>query len=255
MGSRDLKTYLRDAEGDPLKRALLESAKADAPNANTRAQALSMLAGVRVPPPATGLRGRGTALGGGSYLHAIAAVFVIGAGVATLTLTTSSRSAGGARAADADAPAVETAAPASTAAPVSMADSVPSVTLDALPSAAAPPALTKKTPLVRGDAKEPATPAAARPQSSTLSRELAMIEAARTAFSAGDTDRTLALLGDYDVAFPSGTFAVDVAVLRIEALARAGRADEARALGNAFLESHRQGAFARRIANTLDRLP
>ena len=74
---------------------------------------------------------------------------------------------------------------------------------------------------------------------------------ARSALAAGDAARTLEILDSYESEFPSGAFSVEVSVLRVEALARAGRMDEARRLGQRFLQQHPHGLFARRVASTL----
>lgn len=86
---------------------------------------------------------------------------------------------------------------------------------------------------------------------STLGREVERMTAARTALAAGDAARTLAILDSYEGEFPQGAFSVEVSVLRVEALARAGRIAEARRLGERFLQEHPHGLFARRVASTL----
>ena len=75
--------------------------------------------------------------------------------------------------------------------------------------------------------------------------------AARSALAAGDATRSLAVLDAYEAEFPNGAFSVEVSVLRVEALARAGRMTEARRLGERFLRQHPNGLFARRVASTL----
>jgi hypothetical protein len=85
-------------------------------------------------------------------------------------------------------------------------------------------------------------------------REIQAVEAARTSLSAGNAGPSLSILDEYNREFPKGAFSVEVSVLRVEALARVGRTSEAKALGKRFLESHREGAFARRVASTLDSL-
>ncbi len=86
---------------------------------------------------------------------------------------------------------------------------------------------------------------------STLGREVERMTAARAALAAGDAARTLAILDSYEGEFPRGAFSVEVSVLRVEALARAGRMAEARRLGERFLQEHPHGLFARRVASTL----
>ena len=86
---------------------------------------------------------------------------------------------------------------------------------------------------------------------STLGREVARVTAARSALAAGDAPHTLELLDSYESEFPNGTFSVEVSVLRVEALARAGRTEEARRLGERFLREHPTGLFAKRVTSTL----
>ncbi|MBX3199784.1 MAG: hypothetical protein KF894_16735 [Labilithrix sp.] len=112
------------------------------------------------------------------------------------------------------------------------------------PAADAPAELGARAPTTRSSAP------AARVES-TLGRELARVTAARSAIAGGEAARALGELDAYDAEFPAGAFSVEVAVLRIEALARSGRGDEARRLGDRFLAQHPQGLFARRVTTTL----
>ena len=115
---------------------------------------------------------------------------------------------------------------------------------------------TEAPPVVTPDAL-PSVPAPARAQAptDTLDREIARVDAARAAVARHQSARALALLDAYEREFSPGAFAVEVSVLRIEALADAGRFEEARRLGERFLSEHRQGAFARRVAATIESLP
>jgi hypothetical protein len=51
----------------------------------------------------------------------------------------------------------------------------------------------------------------------------------KRALAASDAAETLRLIDAYRAAFPTGTLAAEATALRVEALARAGRRDEARA--------------------------
>jgi len=161
------------------------------------------------------------------------------------------------------ATALEVAEPPRMAAP--LAPETPS--LDAPPSepsTAEPPAPSTRrsqTNLgpVASTPRSDVASAANAPQSrarseSTLGREVARMAAARSALAAGEAARTLAILDSYESEFPAGTFSVEVSVLRVEALARSGRMDEARRLGERFLKEHPHGLFARRVASTLGTL-
>jgi hypothetical protein len=134
----------------------------------------------------------------------------------------------------------------------------PSVAVSALPSSSeeapsvppAPHGAPSRSPSSHA-AKTTGTRGPESSDDSTLGRELARIAAARNALTEGDATRTLQLLDAYDAEFPRGTFSVEVSVLRIEALARAGRTDEAAQLGNRFLARYPEGVLARRVATTL----
>jgi outer membrane protein assembly factor BamD (BamD/ComL family) len=68
--------------------------------------------------------------------------------------------------------------------------------------------------------------------------EIAVIDDAKRALAGGDAAEALRQLDAYRVAFPSGTLAAEATALRIEAMARAGRRQEARALLDELRRSH-----------------
>jgi len=76
---------------------------------------------------------------------------------------------------------------------------------------------------------KPEPPAPKVPSSSTLPAEIAAIDQAKQVLASGDTADALRQIDAYRVAFPAGTLSAEATALRIEALARAGRRDEARA--------------------------
>jgi hypothetical protein len=63
---------------------------------------------------------------------------------------------------------------------------------------------------------------------SHLAGEISALDDAKKALAAGAPSSTLQKLDAYDLAFPGGTLAVEARALRIEALARSGRLDDAR---------------------------
>jgi hypothetical protein len=254
VSSSDFEPLLRGALDDTA-RVLLESTKDDAPDPNACARMLSALANAPAGPDVDG-RLNQLLRTGGYYVHGVGAVLIL-SGAAAFVVATSSDSPpahGRIDASAGSAPDAAIAPPAMASMNDSTASAVPIMTPDALLGASAaetnagPTAALPKQ--VKHAAQGPVRPPAAR--ASTLSLEIAQVEAARASLAAGDATRTLALLDRYDREFPNGVFAVDVSVLRIEALARAGRTDEARRLGTRFLAEHRQGAFARRVAIALD---
>lgn len=256
MATPDSEPLLRGSL-DRTKRVLLESAADDAPDPRARDRMLAALAAAPAPSESGG-RLRWLRRGGHS-VYGTGVVFVLAAGAAlwgVASWTSHSTSTGEAGVVGAPPPgteptrdAVPPPSPSETA-----ASAIPLVTPDALPSASALERRRRVKHGAPGRVEAPAPGPEVEPEAhgSSLAREIAQVEAARTSLAAGDSARTLAILDRYDREFPSGAFAVEVAVLRIEALARAGRTDDARRLGTRFLAAHRQGAFARRVAITLE---
>lgn len=242
MESSDLEPLVRGGTNEANRR-LLASAKDDVAGPGARDAMLAAL-GVPALPVHERLGVRfGRALGrwGGVYLHGALLVLFVGtvtSGAMMLGRSSEKASdlAATTRVATSEPPA-PSADVASNAPPAEPA-SAPIVTPDALPSA---PSAPKSTVV--------AAPA------DTLGRESARVEAVRAALARDDAARASTLLDAYDREFSPGAFAVEVSVLRIEALARLGQAARARRLGAQFLAEHRHGAFARRVAATLDALP
>lgn len=95
----------------------------------------------------------------------------------------------------------------------------------------------------------------AKPAVDPLREELALVEDARRSLAASDPSSTLRLVDDHARRFPSGAFAVERDVLRIDALVLAGRRDEAVARAREFLAHHPGSAQARRIAKITETNP
>ncbi len=246
MTNHDFEPLLRGAAND-RERSLLESAKDDASRPGAREQTLAAL-GVPVVASSERWSDRLVRTSGASYFHGVGLVVLAGAaiGVTSLAFADRTPSTG-----DAPAAVAALAVPAASAgtdhvendddgvakAPVATPDSLPNApALDAPPRRAAP------------------VGAAASASSDALGREIARIEAARAALGSNEPTQTLRLLDSYDRDFPHGAFSVEVSVLRVEALARAGRTDEARRLGSRFLAEHHEGPFARRVSATLAKM-
>jgi hypothetical protein len=86
-----------------------------------------------------------------------------------------------------------------------------------------------------------------------LGEELAEVDGARAALAAGDTRRALSLLAAYDRTHPHGRLELEAEVLRIDALARSGHPDAARARAEAFLRRHPTSVLAARARRYLGR--
>jgi hypothetical protein len=109
----------------------------------------------------------------------------------------------------------------------------------------------------------PATPAPAQPAEKSaatdpLSLEVGLLDRARTALAAGDADRSLAVLDEYQRGKPSGILAPEAQVLRIQVLERLGRTRAAAALARDFVSRHpgsRHAAALRVLAERADARP
>jgi hypothetical protein len=92
----------------------------------------------------------------------------------------------------------------------------------------------------------------AKPQATSLSDEVAALDRARSRVD-DDPERALAAIDAYDRRFGKnkGTLAPEAEVLRIEALAAAGRKTEARARARSFLARHPSSPHAQRVRSVL----
>jgi TolA-binding protein len=82
----------------------------------------------------------------------------------------------------------------------------------------------------------------------TLGEELALVESASRATKAGNARLALERLAEYQRKFPRGKLALEAQVIRIEALARAGRRAEASRLARSFLKRHPKSPIGARIS-------
>lgn len=250
MEPPDLEPLLR-GEANEAERSLLELAKRDAARPGARDETLAALGFPVVAAPERFAVRFGRLLGssGGSLLHGVLLALFIGAAAGAAVMFGSSSETASEPSVPSDARAESLRAPSpaegSVGADVDLA-TAPVITPDSLPSA---PAVASASP-----AKASAVSGTV-PPTDTLAREISRVEAARAALERNEAARALELLDAYEREFSPGAFAVEVSVLRIEALAGAGQTDQARRLGARFLAEHRQGAFARRVAATLDALP
>lgn len=87
------------------------------------------------------------------------------------------------------------------------------------------------------------------PKKGMLREEVALLQSAHQALHAGDPTRALAVLDEHAAKHPSGALGQERAALRIDALCRLGRADEARAEARRFLERAPDSLLAERVRN------
>ncbi|KYF71380.1 hypothetical protein BE17_02170 [Sorangium cellulosum] len=111
---------------------------------------------------------------------------------------------------------------------------------------------------VEAGAEEVAAPAPARSQSvnaaakssaekAALQAELDSLDAARATLSSGNAQGALSLLDAYTREHPRGRLRLEAEVLRIDALAKSGRADAAAQRAEAFLRRHPNSVLASRV--------
>lgn len=100
---------------------------------------------------------------------------------------------------------------------------------------------------------EPApSPAASRRTRVSMAAELrdqiAFIDNARSELASGADRRALETLRRYQDRYPTGSFRPEATALRVEALVKLGRQDEARVLAERFVAEHRGSLLAKRVA-------
>jgi hypothetical protein len=252
-----------------VERALLDSASDDAPSARARKRTLAAMgvgAGVAVGAAhaahaATQVAASGVAKSVGSVSMLVILKWIgtgalvgsiVAAGVATVTTPGLVFSRHAAQV----APAITSFAPA----PEAFAKATParSATDAPLPSEAtanAPKAAP--TPIVAGRAERASVPAPTDPApaeappavapATTVASEVASLDRARAALSAGNAREALARLAAYDSSFPHGTLEPEAVVLRVRALVSLGDAPQAKRVAERFIAAHPDSAQAGRL--------
>ena len=220
------------ASDDPL----LLAAREDAPPGDLEARILAGMGGGGggggAPPSSGGLGAKiGLGIGG-----------AIGIGVLAWVL-------GGTSMTPVATPAPIETPVATTASSVVTAAETPLVT-PAPPKTEAPPSVSLRAK-ASASVVASATPPPATSAASGLGAEIKALDAVRSSMSAGDASGALAALDAYDRSFPRGTLQQEAVLLRIDALMRAGRTDEARKLGHAFLAEHPSTPHRKRILTLL----
>jgi hypothetical protein len=90
-------------------------------------------------------------------------------------------------------------------------------------------------------------PVESAPLPSSLEQEVAVLDAARSALAAGRWGDALRHLSDHSTRFPRGSLLLEAEVLRIEALASSGNADEASRRAQAILRRSPNSIVAKRL--------
>jgi hypothetical protein len=119
----------------------------------------------------------------------------------------------------------------------------------ARPAAPAATAPASVVPVSAAEASPRVTvPIPAQVNRAGLRGQIALLDAARAAVSAGEGGRALEILGQYERKYPAGSFHPEATALRIEALTKVGRNAEARALAQRFVAAHGAGPLSDRVA-------
>jgi hypothetical protein len=240
--------------GDPFDRALLRAGRSDDPPRGAEDRALAALGlsmglaarsiAARPRPPST--------LQWGWSLKAVAIALAVGAAVAGAWIA-------GFRPASLAAPVAPSVR--SEAVPPPVVRSVAPVGSETAgpmrsPASTAPVAVPTAEPLrpaARVPSSAPLAPAHGPPVAApALSVEIALVQQAARALASGDAAVALSLLDTYDRQCPHGALADEAGALRVQALARTGRAPEARALARKLLDAHPHGVLATRLKGVLD---
>ncbi len=119
----------------------------------------------------------------------------------------------------------------------------PSMRVDQLPSArtGASSAPSSPPPPVVTLARTPSRP------TPNVADELALIDAARAALTAGQPDSAYSHIQRYRASFPTPHFVNEADALEVQALAALGRSDEATTKAKHFLEAHPRSPYTQRV--------
>lgn len=233
-----MKEPRRLLDDDPDFRTLLDAVRKDGPSGAQMGRALSTAADVAragAPSSLASLFGR-TSVKFGLGLAGVA--ILVGAFAVSSSRQTNDPSASHSSPIEA-APATNTASLANT--PSTPEAAVASVRVDDLP--AAMPATSSAVARTTSRAPSPAK--------DTFAEELALTGAARTALGRGDVASCLAAVERYQHEFRSGVFAQEIDVIGIEALAKSGEHERARALATRFLSTNAKSPYANRVRSVL----
>lgn len=235
---------------EPSLDELYASARAEAPTAAVRAQALAGLGlgHALAPAPSAPTPAAPVATGATKAL-------LVKAGLAVLV--TASAFGGGVlvgerRALASLPPPVPVEAPARAPAPVPPVAVAPAQAVMVPEPAPVPPVAA---PAAESVAPEARPRAKARPRTDdadALALELAALDAARSRLHGGDAAGALKAIADYERRFPTGTLALEAALVRLEALLQTGQRPQGEALAKRLLAQEPSELVRTRIQRLLD---
>ena len=125
----------------------------------------------------------------------------------------------------------------------------PARPLDQLASRLPDPDRREPRPQATGapTAAAPPSPSPKSAPAEALRAELAQLDAARARLGSNRPEEALRLLDAYARSKPNGRLRLEAEVLRIDALAKSGRTDQAKARARAFLARHPSSVMAARV--------
>lgn len=254
--------------GDAFEADLLRSAKDDGPAPGAKLRTLAAL-GIATTAAGTvaATAGATAASSGGKAALATGVAGTAAAGAKAGLVATMGKwivlgalggglVAGGASLASSPEPAAPLASPAVFAASAAVASDSPALKSASPTEAPATTAPVEVASPESGSRPLPTNrPAEAPPEAKgdPLAEELAALDRVREALGAGSPGRALTALDAHDRQFPKGPLGPEALMLRIEALAAAGRPGEAARLGDDYLAAHPTGPYARRVRTLLGR--
>ena len=152
------------------------------------------------------------------------------------------------------APTAPAPRPAPAPSAVSVVVPVVSAELPAIPVEALPSSIETRAPVASPPARtitpSPSAEVAAE-RRPTFAEELALVVEARAALARSDTTQCLTAVDRYTHDYPSGAFAPEIDVLRIEAVARSGDRARARILADRFSSANPSSPYADRVRSVL----
>ena len=126
------------------------------------------------------------------------------------------------------------------------------------PSTTTPPTTTPERARAKAATAAPMREDGPRPAASSVDAELALLERAKESLDRRRPAAALATVAEYEQRHPHGVLAIEAQVIRIEALAQAGRVQQASSAAHAFLAAHPntvQAARVRSLAREIDPSP
>jgi hypothetical protein len=228
-------------EGSDLERAVLGSARGDAPPPDLDER---VRASLHLGPAGGGVGAAKAAKAAGALAAAkwVGVALVGGAMATTSVVAVTRRPAQSVTPAPASASAQVVAAP-----PIAPPASAPPIAPPSVaPPSVAPPSVAPPSTAARAPGPAPSR-APSAPAARDLDAEIASLDAARAALDVGDTGGALALLDRHDLEFPRGQLAPESLALRIQAYDQRHDSAQVLRLCDAFLAAYPFHPQARRI--------